>query len=143
MQARNPDWRKFIEAGFADAAFVRDNGIELTDCGPGWCASALVLQARHLQQNGVAHGGLLATMADHTAGGAAATLLEPGSHAMTAELKLSMLRPARGARLECRAQVLKAGRALSFVEAEVYAVDGERRELVAKASATMAVVAGK
>jgi uncharacterized protein (TIGR00369 family) len=143
VEARNPDYREFVEAGFAKAPFVSANAITLDDCGPGWCASQVVLEPRHLQQFGVAHGGLIATLADHTAGGAAATLIDAGSAAMTAELKVSMLRPAKGARLECRAEVLKAGRAISFVEAEVYAVEGERRELVAKASATMAVVAGK
>ena len=54
-----------------------------------------------------------------------------------------MLRAARAPRLECRGQVLKQGRSLSFVEAEVYAVDGETRELVAKASATMAISGAK
>jgi uncharacterized protein (TIGR00369 family) len=143
MQTLNPEYRAFIEAGFDYAPFVSSNAIRLEDCGPGWCASSLVLETRHTQQNGVAHGGLLATIADHTAGGAAATLLAPGSYALTAELKVSMLRAARGEKLECRAQVIKPGRALSFVEAEVYAIEGERRELVAKASATMAVIAGK
>jgi uncharacterized protein (TIGR00369 family) len=143
VQARNPDYRRLIEDGFALAPFVRDNAIALADCGPGWCASTMTLEARHLQQHGAAHGGLIATIADHTAGGAAATLVEAGSHTMTAELKVSMLRPARGARLECRAQVLKAGRTISFVEAEVFAIEDGRRELVAQASATMAVIAGK
>jgi len=143
MQAPNPEYRAFIEAGFANAPFVSGNAIRLEDCGPGWCASSLVLEAHHTQQNGVAHGGLLATIADHTAGGAAATLLAPGSYALTAELKVSMLRAAKGEKLECRAQVIKPGRTLSFVEAEVYAIEGGRRELVAKASATMAVIAGK
>jgi acyl-coenzyme A thioesterase PaaI-like protein len=54
-----------------------------------------------------------------------------------------MLRAAKGERLECRAQVIKPGRSISFSEAEVYAVDGDHRELVAKASATMAVIAGR
>jgi len=143
MQTLNPEYRSFIEAGFANAPFVSGNAIRLEDCGPGWCASSLVLEARHTQQNGVAHGGLLATIADHTAGGAAASLLAPGSYALTAELKVSMLRAARGKKLECRAQVIKPGRALSFVEAEVYVIEGERRDLVAKASATMAVMPGK
>ena len=143
MDAPNPEYRQFIAAAFAAAPFVSGNAIRLADCGPGWCASTVELEPRHLQQTGVAHGGLLATIADHTAGGAAATLLETGACVLTAELKVSMLRAARGTRLECRASVIKPGRTLSFVEAEVYAVDDGRRELVAKASATMAVIAAR
>ena len=143
MDAANPEYRRFIEDGFAGAPFVRENAIRLVDCGPGWCTSVVELEPRHLQQGGVAHGGLLATIADHTAGGAAATLVPAGSRTLTAELKVSMLRAAKGQRLECRAEVIKPGRAISFVEAEVHAVNGEHRELVAKASATMAVMAGK
>jgi acyl-coenzyme A thioesterase PaaI-like protein len=74
--------------------------------------------------------------------GVAAQLLAPeGCVIVTAELKTSVLRPGRGQRLECEARVLKAGRMLSFTEAEVHAVDGDRRTLVMKASATMAVTA--
>ena len=139
MEPRNPDYRASVEAGFAGGGFGQDAGIRLVDCGPGWVTSEVVIEPRHLQQNGVVHGGLMATMADHTAGAAAVTLAAAGQIGMTAELKVSMLRAARAPRLECRGQVLKQGRSLSFVEAEVYAVDGERRELVAKASATMAI----
>ena len=60
---------------------------------------------------------------------------------LTAELKTSLLRGARGQWLECEAWVLKAGRLLSFTEAEVHAVDGDTRTLVMKASATMALTA--
>jgi len=142
MQVLNPEYRAFVEAGFAHAPFIAGNAIRLDDCGPGWCASSVVLEPRHMQQNGVAHGGLIATLADHTLGGAAATLVAAGSYGLTAELKVSLLRPGRGERLECRAQVIKPGRAISFVEAEVFAVSGGKRELVAKASATMAVITG-
>ena len=53
---------------------------------------------------------------------------------------LSVPDDAKGERLVCEAWVLKAGRTLSFTEAEVYAVTGAQRTLVMKASATMALV---
>jgi len=59
---------------------------------------------------------------------------------LTAELKTSALRPGRGERLVCEASVLKAGRRISFTEAEVYAEQDGKRTLVMKASATMAIV---
>ena len=65
------------------------------------------------------------------------------SPAITAELKVSCLRPGKGERLVCEAHVIKAGRGLSFTEAEVYAETAGQRTLVMKASATMAMVVAK
>jgi acyl-coenzyme A thioesterase PaaI-like protein len=54
--------------------------------------------------------------------------------------RIFMLRPGQGDRLQCRAQVLKAGRAFHVVEAEVFGTRGAERVLVARFNATMAVV---
>jgi uncharacterized protein (TIGR00369 family) len=96
-----------------------------------------------MQHTGQAHAGVVATMADHTMGAAAQTLARAGQWDMTAELKTSVLRPARGERLVCEGHVIKAGRNISFTEAEVYAEAGGERTLVAKASATMALTVPK
>ena len=45
-------------------------------------------------------------------------------------------------RLVCEAVVVKAGRRISFTEAEVWAEQAGTRTLVMKASATMAIVPG-
>jgi uncharacterized protein (TIGR00369 family) len=85
----------------------------------------------------------MASLADHTMGAAAQTLAPEGHWVLTAELKTSLLRAGRGERLVCEARVLKAGRTLSFTEAEVWAEAGDERTLVMKASATMAVTKAK
>jgi len=51
-----------------------------------------------------------------------------------------LLRPAVGSKLVCIGTVVKSGRTLIFAEADVFALLGERRTLVAKLSATLAVV---
>lgn len=60
---------------------------------------------------------------------------------LTLEFKLNLLRPALCQRLLCRAEVLKAGRQVTVVEAEVFAERDGRRHLLSKATVTMAVVA--
>lgn len=125
---------------FRAAPFAVDLGIEPTACSEGRCESRMLLQPRHLQHTGQAHAGVSTTLADHTMGAAAQGLLAPGSLVLTAELKVSLLRAARGQQLLCTAWVLKPGRQLLFTEAEVHADDGGVRTLVMKASATMAVV---
>lgn len=134
------DFHKAIEQGFRDAPFVAHLGIALERLGPGWCEARLDLEHWHLQQNGVAHAGVIATLADHCAGAAASTLLAPGEHVVSAEFKINLLRSARGQRLHCRAEVLKPGQTLSVVEASVFAEHGGKREMVAKLNATMAVM---
>jgi uncharacterized protein (TIGR00369 family) len=116
-----------------------DRGVEPTAVGEGTVSTELKLANRHLQHTGQAHAGVMASLADHSMGAAAQTVAPAGHWILTAELKTSLLRPGRGERLECEARVIKAGRMLSFTEAEVYAVSGEQRTLVMKASATMAV----
>jgi len=138
------DVTKAIEKVFSAAPFVAHLGIELENLGDGWCEAALRLQDWHLQQTGVVHAGVLATLADHCAGAAASTQLAEGEFVVTAEFKINLLRGARGERLSCRAEVLKRGSTLTVVESQVYAESAGRRELVAKLNATMAVLrAGK
>jgi uncharacterized protein (TIGR00369 family) len=135
----NPDLAT-LRAFFASAPFMVDLGIEPTECGEGRVVTTLSVQARHLQHTGVVHAGVIGAMADHTMGAAAQTMAAEGHWVLTAEFKTSLLRAGRGQRLECVGVVIKPGRQVSFTEAEVFAVDGEQRTLVAKASATMAVV---
>ncbi len=137
---KNSRYRDRVQQVIDRAAFVKDLGLELIDLGPGWCACGLVVEPRHLQQTHVVHAGVLATLADHTAGAAGSTLLAADEYVLTAEFKINLLRAARGERLVCRAQVLKPGRILSVVESEVFSVTDDAPTLVAKASVTLAVL---
>ena len=134
------DSGKAIEQVFRDAPFVAHLGLELEALGPGWCEARLDVQPWHLQQTGVVHAGVVATLADHCAGAAATTQLAPGEFVVTAEYKINLLRGARGERLHCRAEVLKPGQTLAVVEAQVFAERAGQRELVAKLNATMAII---
>jgi uncharacterized protein (TIGR00369 family) len=125
---------------FASAPFMVDLGIEPFEADEGRVATRVELAPRHLQHTGVVHAGVMGAIADHTMGAAAQTMAPAGHWVLTAEFKTSLLRAGRGQRLECIGSVIKPGRQVMFTEAEVYAIDGTRRTLVAKASGTMAVV---
>jgi uncharacterized protein (TIGR00369 family) len=129
-----------VQAIFERSAFVADLGVSLEALGPGWCETSLSIQPRHLQQNDFVHAGVQATLADHTAGAAARTLVPEGLTVLSIEFKINLLRPAVGQRLRCRADVLRGGRTISVVEAAVYASDGDGEKLTAKATVTLAVV---
>lgn len=142
METSNPDYRDFVASIFDKAGFIKDLGIKLNDVGPGWCETALTVRGKHLQQDGFVHAGVLATMADHTAGASTGTVVPAGTLVLTIEFKINFLRPAQTNALRCRADILKAGKAVIVAESEVYAGYGADEKLVAKAMITLAVVAG-
>ena len=129
-----------VERIFLSAPFIRDLGAKLVAVAPGECRSSLTLEARHLQQDGYVHAGVQATLADHTAGAAGATLIEPGQFVLSAEFKINLLRPAKGSLLTCSAKVLKSGSALTVVESEVFCGSPEDLRLVSKATVTLAIL---
>lgn len=125
---------------FEAAPFVKVVGIELVSFGSGYCETQLRIGPDHMQQTGMVHAGVLASMADHTAGGAATTLVGPNQFILTAEFKINFLRGARGERLRCKGTVLKPGSSLTVVECEIFCERGDTSTLVSKATATMAVL---
>lgn len=68
---------------------------------------------------GSVHGGILATLVDVVTIGAVASAIGPNDVMNgTAELNISYLRPALGARVVAEGRVLKKGRSLAVVDAE-------------------------
>jgi len=120
--------------------FTKYLGLVPVSLEPGAFVTRLKLQKHHLQQDGFAHAGLIATMADHTAGYASFSLVPEGRRILTIEYKINYLQPASGEYLECHGHVTKPGKSILFTEAEVYSVSGKNRKLVAKAMHTMASV---
>jgi uncharacterized protein (TIGR00369 family) len=125
---------------FEQAQFIRSLGVELSSFGNGWCETWVSVLPTHAQQHGLVHAGVLMTLADHTCGGAAATMAPLGRDVITVENKVSFLQPASGRVLLCRAQVLRAGRRLIFVEAEVMMEMEGNTAIVAKASSTLTFI---
>ena len=132
--------REELERIFEAAPFVANVGIRLKNIALGVCETTLDIEPRHLQQNGFVHAGVQATMADHTAGGAAATLAEPGRAVLTVEFKINLLRAAKGERLICRSEVLKPGSRLIIVESEILCENSGSSTLVSKTTASVAVL---
>jgi uncharacterized protein (TIGR00369 family) len=129
-----------LRSFFRLSPYMLDLGVEPVAVTEGRVVTVLTIAPRHLQHTGQVHAGVSAAMADHSMGAAAQTMAPDTDWVITAELKTSLLRAAKGERLVCEARVLKAGRRLSFTEAEVYVERGSQRVLVVKASATMAIV---
>jgi uncharacterized protein (TIGR00369 family) len=120
--------------------FTKYLGLKPVSLKPGTFVTRLKLEKRHCQQDGFAHAGLIATMADHTAGYASFSLIPETRRILTIEYKINYFQPADGEYLECHGHVTKPGNSILFTEAEVYSVSGKKKTLVAKAMHTMASV---
>ena len=137
---RNPDFRQATAAIFVEADFIVELGVTPLTIEPGFVEARLPVAQRHLQHSGVIHAGVQATLADHTAGAAGHTVIGAGQMVLTSTFTIHLLTPARGEELRARARVLKAGRRLVIVEADVFALKGGREELTSRATVTLAVI---
>lgn len=127
---------------FDSANFVCDLGMQLSVVEDGACEITLVPSARHQQQHGLIHAGVMATMADHAAGCAARSVVGLDEDVLTVEFKINFLRPAVADRLRCKAKVLRGGKTLVIVESEIFATRNSAEQLVSKAMVTLAVKPG-
>ena len=129
-----------LSAVSGSAPFVAAAGIEAETNGDGRCESSLPLREQHLEHDGVVHAGVLATVADHSAGAAAASLPRPGEIVLTTEFEISLLRAARGDRLRCSEGMIKSGSRVTLAEAAVRCESGDRSVPVARAPISLAVL---
>ncbi len=82
--------------------FTAHCGLEAVSLEAGRFVTRVHIRDVHLQQDGFVHAGLIATMADHTAGYASFSLVPPDRRILTVEYKINFLSPASGDYLECR-----------------------------------------
>ena len=125
-----------IEKVLANAPFIADLGITLVRFGPDWLETELAIVPRLRQQHGYVHAGVITTLADHTAGGAASTQIGLEQSVLTADFTVHLLRPASGGLLRCRGEVVKGGKRLIVTQADVW--DGDSH--CARYLGTMAIV---
>ncbi len=112
-------------------------GAELARVEPGVVEIALPFRADLAQQHGYLHAGIVATIADSACGYAAYSLMPPNSEVLSVEFKVNLLRPAKGERFVAVAEVVKSGRTLTVVRADVFGIGGDERELIATMLGTM------
>ena len=126
-----------VEANFASQPAMALIGASLTVVSPGVVEVAFPYRLELTQQNGFIHAGIITTAADTACGYAALSAMPPGSEVLSVEFKLNLLRPAAGERFVARATVLKPGKTLTAVRADVFAFIGEKQRLIAAMQATM------
>jgi len=141
MTPLNPSFAAEVAASFAAQPIMNLIGARLSLVEPGVIEITLPYRADLAQQHGYLHAGVVTTIADSACGYAAYSLMPTGSEVLSVEFKVNLLRPAQGENFIARAEVIKAGRTLTVVRADVFTVAGDGdRELVATMQGTMIAV---
>jgi len=110
---------KRIYQSLAEVPFAKLLGIELDAIDTGVAILALDVRDELKQNDGVVHGGAIAALVDTAAAFAVISLLPVDERATTVDLTLNYLRPLRSGRARATARVVKAGRRLIVVSAEM------------------------
>ncbi|MDA1081407.1 MAG: PaaI family thioesterase [Gemmatimonadetes bacterium] len=108
-------------------------GARLARVVPGEVDVELSYRADLVQQHGYLHAGVTTAIADSACGYAALSLMMPEAAVLSVEYKVNLLSPARGDRFLALGRVIKSGRTITVVRAEVLAFDvqGDARPVLA------------
>ena len=119
-----------VRASFAAQSMMTTLGAELLELGPGTARISAPILKGSRQQHDAGHAGLTFAIGDSAAGYAALTLFGEADEVMTVEMNINLLRPAIGDRLIAEGRVLKPGRRVSVVQADVFAeTDGKLKQI--------------
>ena len=124
---------------FDSANFVRDMGMQLTRIEDEYCETILVPAERHLQQHGLIHAGVMATMADHTSGCAARGVVGFDHDVVSVEFKISFYAPQSPTVCAAAAACFEPVRCWSFAKQKFSLRKTGEEKMVSKAMVTLAV----
>lgn len=134
----NPDFAADIRESFARQLVMSFIGAELSRVEPGVVEITLPYRKDLTQQHSFLHAGIVTTIADSACGYAAYSLMPADSDVLSVEFKVNLLRPPRGESFVALAEVVKSGRTLTVVRADVFGIsEAHGRGLIATMLATM------
>ncbi|MCL4522517.1 MAG: PaaI family thioesterase [Acidobacteria bacterium] len=140
MRAHLSKLARMAESEFArrirDSNSGRLFGFQLESAEPGRAVILMRVRPKHRQVHGVVHGGILAALADTSAGVACYMLLPRGTRLATIEMKINYLEPVEKGTIRAEARVLRKGRTTAVAECDVRDTSGL---LVAKALLTFSI----
>ncbi len=144
FQPQNPGFADEVKTSFDKQAVMALIGAHLRRVEPGVCEITLPYKNDLTQQDGFLHAGIVTTIADSACGYAAYSLMPAGSDVLSVEFKVNLMRPAKGERFIAIAEVLKAGKTLTVVRCDVFAVYVQgKRDLIATMLGTMMCLQAK
>jgi uncharacterized protein (TIGR00369 family) len=142
MMDMSSDWFQHLKKDFVQG-FPAFCGFKVVHADFGIFDTRLAVRKEHQQQDGFVHAGVLATMADHTAGYASYTTVSEKYRILTVEFKINYFKPALGPLIICRSKVVNNGKKIKVTESEVFSVADGMEKLVSKGMFTQMAVASE
>jgi uncharacterized protein (TIGR00369 family) len=118
--ALTPDEMRRIREAFESVPFAHLLGISLGEVKRGAATLHLEVRDELRQNNGVVHGGVVASLVDSAAAFAILTILEADQRSTTVDLTIHYLRPLTKGRVTAQARLLRAGRRIITVAVDVH-----------------------
>ena len=122
---------------FDRQTMMRTLGASLSRIAPGEVVITAPILPTSLQQQGAGHAGLTFSIGDSAAGYSALSLMPIDAEVMTVEMKINLMSPAIGDRLVAEGRVIRPGRRIMVVAADIWAETGATRKHVAMLQGTM------
>ena len=126
-----------IRDSFARQTMMQTLGATLANVAPGHVTIIAPILPTVLQQQGAGHAGLAFSIGDSAAGYSALSLMPIDAEVMTVEMKINLMSPAIGDRLVAEGRVIRPGRRIMVVAADIWAETGATRKHVAMLQGTM------
>jgi uncharacterized protein (TIGR00369 family) len=108
-----------------DVPFAKLLGIELESQEPGVAVLKMNLREELMRNGGIAHGGAVAALIDSAMAFAIMPLLAENEHSMTVDLTIHYLRPVSEGSARATARVVRAGKRVITVSAELFDSNGK------------------
>lgn len=108
-----------------DGPFAEMLGIRPGESTDGVGTAFMTVADRHRQRAGVVQGGILVALADYAFFRACRSTLKEGEHAVTIELKLNFIAPARDGELTARSSIKSRGGRIIVGDMEITGEDGQ------------------
>lgn len=105
--------------------FAQLLGIEIESIEPGHAVLTMHIKEELKRNGGIAHGGAIATLIDSAMAMAIVPLLAEGERTTTVDLTIHYLRPLSERSARASARVVRAGKRVITVSAELFDADGK------------------
>ena len=111
--------RELVERVTYAPGYTRAVGTKVESAERGHVVMSLRKTDDLTQASGFFHGGVIAGLADHAGGGAVTSAMAPGRFAVTVNLQVSFLAPAKGDSLIARARAIQVGGTIGVAHVDV------------------------
>lgn len=125
--------RRRVEAAREGVPFLKLLGIEVESVGPGTATLLVPVREELMRNDGIVHGGVMASLIDSAFAFAIIPILADGERTVTVDMTIHYLRPLRSGVAKASAGIVRAGRRVITVSAELF---DENDKLAATALST-------